>query len=76
MFGASKACAMDQSRSSGYPWSAHMIEGVDEGQSVVALQQHRDIDAFLRFQHLGDGDWIRRGPYVDGPELSEEIPDR
>ena len=72
MFGASKACAMDQVGYSGYPQPAYLIEDVHEGQSFVALQRHRGVHTLLRCQHFGEGVWEFRGSYVNRRELGEE----
>ena len=72
IFGASKAYVGDQPECPDYPRAAHLIEDVDEGQSIVALQRHRGIDTLLGCQHLGEGVWEFPGSYVNGRELREE----
>ena len=72
MFGTSKACVVDQTGCSGYHRSAHLVEDIDKGQSVVALQRYCGVRALLRCQHLGEGVWELRGSYVNGRELSQE----
>ena len=51
---------------------AHLIENIDEGQSIVALERHRGIHAFLRPQHPSERVWELPGSNVDGHELCEE----
>ena len=72
MFGASKACAVDQAGCSGCPRPAYLIEDVHESQSIVALQRHRGIHTLLRGQHFGEGIWEIPRSDVDGRELREE----
>lgn len=50
----------------------HLIENVDEGQSVIALQRHRSVDTLLGPQHLGEGIWELPGSCIDGRELRKE----
>jgi len=72
IFGASKACLGGQTRRSDYRRSAHLIEDVDEGLSIVTLQRHRGLDTLLRCQHLSEGVWELSGFDVNGHELCEE----
>jgi hypothetical protein len=56
---------------------AYLIEDVDKGQSILALQRHRDVHTLLGFQRLDKGVWKLSGSYVNGRELREEgIPGR
>ena len=40
---------------SGYAQAAHLIEDINEGESVVTLERHGGIHTLLRCQHLGEG---------------------
>ena len=57
---------------SDYHRPAHLIEDVNEGLSIVALQRHCSIDTLLRCQHLSEGVWELSGSYVNRHELREE----
>jgi len=77
MSGDSKAYAGGQTRGCSHPTSTHLIEDVDEGQSIIALQRYRGAHILLRRQYLGEGFCELAGSYVNGPELREEcIPGR
>ena len=77
MSGYSKACAGGQTRFCSRPTSTHLIEDIDESQSIVALQRYRSVHILLRRQYLGEGFYELAGSYVNGPELGEErIPGR
>ena len=74
MFGASKACTGGggQAGCSDHHWPAHLIEDVDEVQSIVSLQRHRGVRTLLRCQHLSERVWEPPQSGVDGHELGEE----
>lgn len=44
----------DQTVCSDHPRPAHLIEDVDKGQSVIALQRHCYIRTLLRCKYLGE----------------------
>lgn len=69
-FGASKTYG---GRSDWQPDShllhAYLIDDVDEGQSILVLQQQCGVHIFLRCQHLGERVLVLPGFYVEGGML-------
>ena len=57
---------------SDYHQAAHLVEDIDEGQSIVALERHRSIHALLRRQHLSESVWELPGSDVNRHELRKE----
>ena len=56
IFGTSNACGWSQTGCSDFPSRpVYLIEDVDEGQSIVALQRHRGVYTLLRCQHRSEG---------------------
>ena len=51
---------------------AYLIEDVDKGRSIFALQRHRDVHTLLRFQRLDKGVWELSGFYVNRHDLRDE----
>ena len=51
---------------------AYLIEDVNEGHSIVALQRHRGVHTLWRCQHRGQGVWELSGSYINGHKLREE----
>ena len=50
----------------------YLIEDVDKGQRIIALQGHRGVHTLRRCQHRGKGVREFPGSYINGHELREE----